>query len=415
MPRMGKFPAFGKRFFRRARKLLGCAHTNHLWRAVMVVAAAHGRRSLRKVQDTTKHHRSRQALAKFLTKAEWDAPEVLAQTAIDTLKQLGWTPGQTVYLALDDTQKEKRGKQMDAVARIFLHAEKRYAFGHTILGAALIYRGVAVPCAVKLYAPKDFCQDTQDGRVPGPPVEFCKLTEMAADMVRQLALPDGKVIVLFDAYYLCPAVTEACRERSFRYVGVAKKNRNFWPDARRRDRRKLSRYGANLLRREGRQRQVGGKPHCLVHRVGQLSKLGRVKLVCSRRLRETTWIALATNETRWSPHTVLSHYLNRWSIEVFFKMSKQYLGLGDYQMLRYRAVDRYLHLVLIAHLLLTHLTANELGAKALQGSDSLRLPSVPQMQQRLRERLWQDTIQNMEKGTRYRKLAKKIKDLIQLG
>ena len=198
-------------------------------------------------------------------------------------------------------------------------------------------------------------------------------------------------------------------------MGVAKKNRNFWPDARRRDRRKLSRYGANLLRREGRQRQVGGKPHCLVHRVGQLSKLGRVKLVCSRRPRETTWIALATNETRWSPDTVLSHYLNRWSIEVFFKMSKQYLGLGDYQMLRYRAVDRYLHLVLIAHLLLTHLTANELGAKALQGSDSLRLPSVPQMQQRLRERLWEDTIQNMEKGTRYRKLAKKIKDLIQLG
>jgi hypothetical protein len=38
-----------------------------------------------------------------------------------------------------------------------------------------------------------------------------------------------------------------------------------------------------------------------------------------------------------------------------FKMSKQHLGLGDYQVLRYRGVERYLHLVMIAYLLLTHL------------------------------------------------------------
>ena len=45
------------------------------------------------------------------------------------------------------------------------------------------------------------------------------------------------------------------------------------------------------------------------------------------------------------------------AIEVLFKATKQNLGLGDYQFLRYRAVERYLHLVMIAHLLLTHLAA----------------------------------------------------------
>ena len=96
---------------------------------------------------------------------------------------------------------------------------------------------------------------------------------------------------------------------------------------------------------------------------------------------ETSWIAMATNETRWGRKTVLSHYLIRWGIEVLFKMSKQYLGLGDYQVLRYRAVERYLHLVLIAYLLLTHLGVFQPDAQADRQNDDkpLRLPSIPKL------------------------------------
>ena len=56
-------------------------------------------------------------------------------------------------------------------------------------------------------------------------------------------------------------------------------------------------------------------------------------------------------------------FQGRWVIEVFFKMSKQHLGLGDYHLLRYRGIERYLCLVLIAHLLLTHLAFDAPDAK----------------------------------------------------
>ena len=96
-------------------------------------------------------------------------------------------------------------------------------------------------------------------------------------------------------------------------------------------------------------------------------------------------------------------------------MSKQYLGFGDYQVLRYRAVERYLHLVLIAYLLLTHLDAAMPDAQADQNNEKpLRLPSIPKLQQNLRLRLWQDAIQNMENGTRHRQVARKIKELVML-
>jgi len=416
LPKITFLPPSCKRFFRQARKITGACHRDHLWRVVVLIASTHGHRSLSKLEKATGQRRTRQAIAHFLSQAEWDAPELLREHARDTLRQLGWRAGDLLYLILDDTQKRKRGKRMDAVSKLFLHAEKIYAPGHTIAGCVLVYRGVVIPYAVRLWAPREFCRLSARPESPAPPVKFRKLTEIAADMVQSLALPSpGKVHVLFDSYYLCPAVTQACAARGFHYVGVAKKNRNFFPDGRDRDKRKLARYGANVLARDGRAVAVEGKKHRLAERVGRLSKAGRVKLVFSRRPGETAWIALATDQLRWGMKTVLAHYLKRWGIEVFFKMSKQYLGLGDYQVLRYRAVERYLHLVLIAYLLLTHLAlaAPDAQAALKTGTNAIRLPSIPQLQEQLRETLWQDVFQHMEKCPCQRKIARKIMEVIQ--
>ena len=76
----------------------------------------------------------------------------------------------------------------------------------------------------------------------------------------------------------------------------------------------------------------------LAERVGRLSKVGQVKLVFSRRAGDRAWVVLVTNRRQWSAKTVVSHYQQRWGIEVLFKMAKQHLGLGDYQFLRYRAI-----------------------------------------------------------------------------
>ena len=415
MPKITRFPFFGKRFFRQARKMLGCCEFQHLWRLVVAIAAMHGRRSLQRIEDLTDKQRTRQAVSHFLTRAEWNAPELLWQSALATLQQLGFRAGDLLYLILDDTQKRKRGKRMAAVSKIFLHAEKVYASGHTILGAALAYRGVVIPCAVRLWASQSRCAEGLEA-APGVPLKFRKLTHLAADLVGELRdhLTDAtKTLVLFDSYYLCPAVTQACEQARFHYLGVAKKNRNFAPDGRPHDRRKLSRYGKNVLARDGRATSVQGKPHLLAQRVGRLSKAGRVKLVFSRRPGESAWVTLVTNELRWSAKTIVGHYLSRWGIELVFKMSKQYLGLGDYQLLEYRGVARYLHLVMIAYLLLTH-RAIEADAKACaKRLTPLRLPSIQQLQVTLRGELWDDLITHLESGSKTRFAARKIKALIQ--
>jgi len=415
MPKITRFPFFGKRFFRRARKLLGSCEFQHLWRLVTAIAAMQGRRSLQRIEALTGKQRTRQAIAYFLTQAEWEASDLLWQTALATLDQLGFRPNDPLYLILDDTQKRKRGKRMAAVSKIFLHAEKVYANGHTILGAALSYRGVVIPCAVRLWAAESRCAAGLEA-APGVPLTFRKLTHLAADLVGELReqLPDAsRVLTLFDSYYLCPAVTQACEQARFGYLGVAKKNRNFAPDGRPHDRRKLGRYGRNVLAREGRTTAVQGKPHTLAQRVGCLSKAGRVKLVFSRRPGEKAWVTLVTNQLRWSAKTIVAHYLSRWGIELVFKMSKQYLGLGDYQLLEYRGVVRYLHLVMIAYLLLTHLALAADAKACAKRLTPLRLPSIQQLQATLRGQLWDDMITHLESGSKTRLAARKIRALIQ--
>jgi SRSO17 transposase len=218
MPRIGRFPPFGKRFFRRARKLIGSCQFAHFWRVVLALAGMNGRRSLNRMQGLFRNRRTRQAISYFITKAQWNAPEVLRQTALDTLKALGWHPGQTVYIAIDDTQKRKRAKQMDAVSKIFLHAEKIYATGHTIVGCTLIYRGVVIPYAVRLWACEEYCAGPQKLSPGEEPVKFRKLTELAADCVLDVSLPvPAKGIVLFDSYYLIFVrwLSASAKRRSF--------------------------------------------------------------------------------------------------------------------------------------------------------------------------------------------------------
>lgn len=408
LPRIKHLPVECKEFFRRFQRTMEPAHFAHCWRTVLLVAVLHGRRSLSGFTAATEQRRTRQAISHFLDEDLWDSTSLLRQKALDTLRKLGWRAGDTVYVALDDTQQRKRGKKMDAVKKLFLHAEKVYAPAHIFVTCVLIYRGVVLPYAVRLWLPKEFSR--------GEGVPFQKLTEMAAEMLSQLALPGkGKVIALFDSYYLCPAVVQMCEARGWAYISVAKKNRNFFPQGRDRDKRKLSRYGRNVLRRNGRVVNVGGKRHRVADRVGRLSKAGQVKLVFSRRLGDRAWVVLVTNRRKWSAKTVLSHYQQRWGIEVLFKMSKQHLGLGDYQFLRYRAIENYLRLVLLAYLLLTHqaLRASDVQAELKKRQHVLRLASISQLQQCLRAAVWDDLVQRLENRPKQRIVARKIKALLQ--
>jgi DDE family transposase len=195
-----------------------------------------------------------------------------------------------------------------------------------------MFRGVVLPWRVDLWKPKGHA---------GPP-RYRKLTDMAAQMIRDFAASQGvKVRVLFDAFYLCPGVTNACVSKGFTFFSVAQRGRNFTtPNGKR---RKIARLMPGLIRHRGRTvRMTRARGRHATLRIaaadGHLGRIGRVRMVVSKRPRGP-WkkcIAVVTNETGLRPRQTIAAYETRWLIEVLFKELHQDLGLGDYQVLHRR-------------------------------------------------------------------------------
>ena len=194
-----------------------------------------------------------------------------------------------------------------------MHSAKRYADAHTVVTGCIVYKGVAVPYATRLFL--------SDKVYPELAAKYHlgsrkKLTELAAEMIESLEVPEQtKVVVFFDKYFLAAKVLEACKNREFSYVGAVKSNRIFTPNGST-HKRKISEYISGLFRWRGRKNKIQGsnKIHYLVEQKGWLSKVGAINLVCSRREKEETILTLATNDATLAAREIVEAYRNRWAI-----------------------------------------------------------------------------------------------------
>jgi hypothetical protein len=402
---IGNIPRKIKPFFKVLEDRFTRPAWGHFWALVLAMTVAEGATIdrlaalLRGSTHRTKH-------GEFLWKSDFDHVGVIQEIALDTLKRLRRKGGGKCYFILDDTQNLKRARKMQGVGSLFHHATGKYGRGHTLLKVCLWYRGVTIPWGSWLYLKED---DARKLRLP-----FCKLTELAALAILEAELPSWlEVTVLFDCYYLCPVVVKACAQRGWHYLSVGKGNRNFTVAG---SRRRLGRYGPNVLARSGEWCRIEGLRnrgvYCLAERLGHLSHIGQVKVVFSRRRKDGRVLALVTDDRGASMKTVVADYLKRWAIELLIKDQKQQLGLGDYRVLRYRAVVRHLHLVDVAYACLTHLALKEQGAQGHKHKNLLRLPPISQLKTRMRQIVWQEAVEDVVRHSHEKPVIRRLEKLL---
>lgn len=154
-----RIPTTCKPFLTKIRTILGkysfsCRYVCEL---VIAMAFLFDTRSMRNVSSLFGDRRSRQSYDKFFNESDSDCAGLLRAIAFFTLQKLGWTPRERLYFVIDDTQIEKRGKRMEGVYRTFLHSAKRYADAHTVVTGCIVYKGVAVPYATRLFLSDKVC------------------------------------------------------------------------------------------------------------------------------------------------------------------------------------------------------------------------------------------------------------------
>ena len=403
---IGKIPKKLQSFFKPVKRQISEHVYSYFWSMVLSICISHGctiDRLVKSLRNTT--HRTNHG--EFLWRSNWDESTIMQQIALDMLRSLFSKKDKHLFFIIDDTQTLKRAKKMQAVGKLHHHATGKYETGHTILKVCLYYRGVTIPWASLLYIKQEHA-----GKLKAP---FRKLTELAVQVIREAALPENfKVTVLFDAFYLCPSVVNACKERKWHYIGVGKSNRWFTVGS---IKRKLAKYGRNVLRNSGTWRNVTGlrktKKYRLAERIGKLNKLGTVKVVFSRRKGESKHIAIVTDDLHASMKTIVADYLKRWSIEMLIKDEKQHLGLGDYRVLRYRAVVRHLHLVDCAYACLTHMGLKTQCAQGQNKSKNvLRLEPISKLKDRMRRIVWQENVQDVIKYSHEKPVIRRLEKLL---
>jgi hypothetical protein len=350
-------------------------------------------------------HRTSQG--RFLSESEWDAPGLLAAEAARVLRKMKPRSGETIYLLLDDVRIVKRGKKrMEGVSKLWDHAHQRYAYGHIVVVAAILFRGVVLPWRLELWLAKQWAG-----------AGYRKLTEIAAGLIREFQPPKGlKVRVLFDAAYLCPKVTKTCQSRGFTWFSVASKNRKL--TRKHAQKRSIADLAPGVLKHQGRRvrlRRSRGWRWMRVALVdGRLARIGSIRIVLSKRPRQAwkTTIAVVTNETKRDARTILAIYEKRWNIEVLFKELKGPLGLGDYQVLRRTAIVRHLHLCCLAHLVLTHHSLDAVGAQARKANTELPLPPMNQRLEALRDAVRRHHVQRFVRTIKHRNLRRRVQQYL---
>ena len=399
---IGRIPKKLQSFFRPVREHFTQRAWEHFWALIMAITISHGAtidRLARTLRDST--HRTNHG--EFLWRSIWDDSTVMRQIALDMLLSLFTKKDQHLFFIIDDTQNLKRAKRMEAIGKLRHHATGKYGTGHTIVKVSLYYRGVTIPWGSWLYVKKEHTAKLQ--------IPFCKLTELAAEAIRNARLPKRfRVTVLFDAFYLCPKVVNACKEQKWHYIGVGKSNRWFTVGS---GRRKLGKYGRNVLRNSGKWYNIAGlrktRKYRLAERVGSLNKLGMAKIVFSRRRGESKHIALVTDDLSASMRTIVTDYLKRWSIEMLIKDEKQHLGLGDYRVRRYQAVVRHLHLVDVAYACLTHMGMKAYRAQGQNETKKvLRLEPISKLKDRMRQIVWQEAVQDVIKYSHEKPVIRRL-------
>ena len=311
-----------------------------------------------------------------------------------------------VYFIIDDTSNKKRGKHIEAAFSFLEHTAKQYIWGQQLVCAIIKHRDFVIPFAIEIYVSKEKSKEMK--------LEFHKKTNIALKMLEEFEADENQqIVVLADCYYACTQIMNYCREREYSFVSVLKSNRVFIANKRKTTVRKYTKRNFRIKKNKITIRIKENKYRTITRKVS-LKTGGAVKVVFSKHQTHRTVLAVFTTDTALPAKRILEFYRNRWDIEVFFKMSKQNLGLKAYQNRNLNAIKTYLRISLCAHNLLTHVFINDLREKGKRlTKKNIAHFSVTNMIDRVRLIASVDTIDYcIEKNQSKKDLSYELKNLL---
>ena len=361
-------------FFRHSRKYVNKAVYHHILCMVLAIILIRGRRTYANVERLFLNGPDSTCISKCFSNSVFPGfaiqQDLHNHLVKDTLKIPNDKKGikRTVYIIIDSTAQKKRSKKME---NRIIYKKGRTSDHFFVMG--ILYfpdTNVRIPLPRRLYRTKGYCKKHK--------CKYRSQVQLAEMMIRNAkyyelsSIPDDiQVTVIFDSYFPSEKVINAIKNKGYHFACSVKDNRVSSSG----NQLRLicqERIASGLLTNRT-QIRVMSKRSQYAHKSAQkyetkvyitcteklsISKMGYVQIVFSHKEgvqpNQKTLRYIVTDILNIDTQEILTIYSYRWQIELYFKELKSYLGLGNYQMLPFKAIVRHVDCVIMAFMYLEH-------------------------------------------------------------
>lgn len=287
----------------------------------------------------------------------------------------------------DHGQKGKSGK--DRRQRKKSQRRRCHCF---VMGLLITPSGLRLP-SFRCYYTKEYLEAKNEKRAKRkqPPLAYRKQTELAAELVVTLQVPEkASVVVLGDTAFDAESVHQACETRHFSWIVPLNKERVLEEEKPRPkvwslvSRMKANQFvpvklspgtGAFVAQRRAAACRIGrkAKPRTFyvhkerltVHSVGEVQVVFSTTMKPERGKPVSIQKVLMTNDLTLSAALIVELYDLRWQIELFFKELKSTLGFHHYRFQNFEKVEKWVELCLVTFVYLEWYRAQQLAQRNL--------------------------------------------------
>jgi len=272
-------------------------------------------------------------------------------------------------LIFDDSMLEKTGRYIEKVSRMFDHVTKRYLLGFKLLTMGYWDGTSFIPLDFSLHRERGNNENKPFGlkkkeyrkqyRKPRESGSYASVRAKEADTSKiesalkmfWYAVSQGLRVdyVLMDSWFTCDAFIQAVkrvRKQTVHLIGMYKTPKTKFD------------YQGDKLTHSQIHSKLGKAKRCrklrLYYKEALVCYNGvDIRMYFSRNGTNGKWRVFITTDTSLSFVKMIEIYHIRWTIEVFFKESKQLLGLGKCQSNDFDAQIADITITMIQHILLT--------------------------------------------------------------
>ena len=336
----------------------------HLLRTADAIVVCEGRKTLANLYRQWVEAPDVSAVADFFRVSPWEAEEIyqaLGPFAIADMLRRAEEEGAEpiIWASIDDsaTRKDKDTHALEAVDWIFDHSasgkgQTAYCKGAVHVTLRVQIGSYSYTFAWRLYLREKTVRRLNRRRAKGKRLRFKSKYRLAREMLEEFRalLPEGyTVYVLFDRWYASGKLLTFIRRQGWHVICALKRNRKLndirvdqW-DQRLRHKRytRIRVPAADGTTRTYLARSVQGRLSDVPCDV--------CVLISRRHNRDKHPKYFLCTDLTLTAQTVLIWYGNRWPLEVDYWYLKQPLGLGDFRVQAYEAIEKWyavLHLVL---------------------------------------------------------------------